>query len=256
MDNSLLNDDGYKKQIIAFGIAFLLIILLIVVLIVNHRKEDYIIINKSLILTKSGSKYKQINKLDDSVLDFEYNVYSKGNVYKDVSIKIKDNVWYFFDKDYNDLNLNLVPAAYTKKFEKIKVADYKTTYYDEDDDSYLSKIAKGKLVNNFKDSLMKTSYDLDGDGITETIYTINNYGLTSSSRDSYSSVFLVKGDTLIGELSSDHRYPYIVQSVIDLDGNGKYEVIVSKGTIDMATFDTCYQIYSIKGKKIKLIKDC
>ncbi len=256
MDKSLFNDDGYKKQIITFAIVFLLVILLIVVLILNHRKADYIIINKSLILTKSGSKYKQITKINDSILDCKYNVYSRGHLYKNVSIKIKDNVWYFFDKDYNDLNLNLVSAAYTKKFDKVKVADYKTTYYDASDDSYISEVAKGKRITDFKDSLMKTNYDLDGDGTSETIYTMSNYGSVSGSNSNYSSIFLVKGDTLIGELSSDHRYPYIVQSVIDLDGNGKYEVIVSKGTIDMATPDTCHQIYSIKGKKIKLIKDC
>ncbi len=256
MDKSLFNDNGYKKQIITFAVIFLFIILLIIVLIFNNNKDDYIIINKSLVLTKNGFKYNQIKKLDDNFFDREYNVYSNGKLYTQISIKVKDNIWYYFDKDYNDLNLNMVPVAYTDKFKKLKVADFDYNYYDTSDDNYISKVIGNRDITNFKDSLSKSSFDLDGDGMLEHIYTITNVSLSGDKSGNYSSIFLVKGDTFIGELSKDHKSPYLVQGIMDLDGDGKYEVIVSKGTIDGATFDTCYQIYSIKGKKIKLIKDC
>ena len=42
------------------------------------------------------------------------------------------------------------------------------------------------------------------------------------------------------DLDNDTKDPYIVQSIIDLDGNGKYEVIVSKGTSNFATFNNIY----------------
>lgn len=256
MNNSLFNDDGYKKQIITVGIIFLVIVFVIIGLVANNSSKDYIIINKSLILTKSGTKYKQIKRIDEDILSQKYNVYTDDNIYKNVTIKIEDNVWYYFDEDYNDLNLNIVPVAYTKKFNKLKAIPLDTSYYEDSDDDYIKEVTKKEDIESFKGGLIKNSFDLDGDGTVEHIYTISNESLSGDSSGNYSSIFLVKGDTLIGKLDNNTETPYLVQAIIDLDGNGKYEVIVSKGTIDMATFDTCYQIYSIKGKKIKLIKDC
>ena len=77
-----------------------------------------------------------------------------------------------------------------------------------------------------------------------------------SGGGNFSSIFLVEGDSFAYKLDSDTKSPFLVRNIIDLDGNGKYEIIVSKGTVDVATFDTCYQIYSISGGKIKKIKDC
>lgn len=252
MKNGLFNETGYKKQILIVGILLIAIVLFIIFIFILNLDKGYLIIDESCILRKSGNKYRQVNSINDDIFDGKYDVVSDLKIYNDVTLQYNSNKWYYFDDNYNDLSLSKVSAAYTKEFEGLKVADYSSAYYDSSDDEYLKKVLDN---NNYSDYfVIKSSYDLDDDGILETIYTVTNEGLESGG--SYSSIFLVKGNVFIGRLDNDTSKPYLVKKIIDLDGDDKYEVIVSKGTVDVATFDTCYQIYSISGKKIKMIKGC
>ena len=241
MNKALFDESGYKKQIILFGIFFLVLIAIVIYLFAS-KSNEYIIVRESCILEKKGSKYVQLNKVNDDILKNTFNVYSDSGLDKNISIKYQDNSWYYFDSDYSDLGLKKVSVAYTGDKDKIKASDYDVSYYSEDDKKFLDDYSEEDY-----NSVIKSSYDLDGDGVNETIYTING--------QNKASIFAVRNDKVIGYLDSS-KSPYYVQNILDLDGNGKYEVIVSKGTTDYATFDTCFQIYSINGSKIKKIKDC
>lgn len=237
-----------------FLIIFFIAILLIIILI-NLIPGGYLIVNESLILTRKNNKLVQVKNLNDDVLSKKYYVNSSDGQFDNVIINYSFNSWYYLDKDYTDLNLKKVKIAYTKEFKNVKLAQFDYSLYEEGDDVFLRDVLKKKYNEKFKNTLSKISYDLDNDGVLETIYSVTNESL-STDGGNYSTIFLVKDGKLIGTLDNDTKSPYIVQSVIDLDGNGKYEVIVSKGTSNFATFDTCYQIYSINGTKIKKIKDC
>lgn len=249
-----LKENGVNVKLIFVVIIFIFLLLLFIIF--GTKSGGYMIINENLILTKKGNEWSQIKKINDSLFKKEYSVYSsKGNT-DGVTINYSNNNFYYYDKMYKDLNLNKVSVAYTKEFKNIKVADYDVSFYDNSDDLYMQDILKDRDISNFKNSVIKSSFDLDSDGISENIYTMTNMSLAGENEKNYSSIFLVKNDKVIDVLDDDTSQPYLVQNIIDLDGDGKYEVVVSKGTIDNPTFSTCGQIYKISGSKIKRIKDC
>lgn len=248
-----LKENGINLKLV-FGI-FIFFIFLIIFIIVYSKPSGYLIVDESLIFTKKYGKWSQISSLNKDILSKNYSVYSSAGKTNNVLLNYSSNEWYYYDKDYTDLSLKKVQVAFTKEFKKLKVAKYDFAFYDDNDDSFINEVIGDKSINDFKNSVIKSSFDLDNDGTIETIYTITNQGL-ENTKGSFSSIFLVKGDSFVGMLDSDTKEPYLVKNIIDLDGNGKYEVIVSKGTTDVATFDTCSQIYSISGTKISKIKDC
>lgn len=241
MDRALFDESGYKKQIILFGI-IIIVLIGVVIYLFSDNSIKYIIVGESCILQKKGSKYVQLNKMNDNILKDKFNVYSDSILRKNVTIKYVSNSWYYFDENYSDLELKKVSVAYTNNIKGVKIADYDVSYYDDNDKVLLKDYNEDDLK-----TVIKSRYDLDNDGVEDTIYTING--------SNKSSIFLVRNGN-ITEILDTSKSNYYVQGIIDLDGNGKYEVIVSKGTIDYATFDTCFQIYSINGNKIKRIKDC
>ena len=250
MDNVFFREYGYKKQIfIVLGLIFVFIAFALFFL---NKKNEYLIINESSLIVKKGSKYYQIKKFDDSILNKKYNVYSDNKLYKNLLIKRNSSNWYYFNDDYKDMQLNLVSLAFTDKFGDLKSADYNASYYEDDDEVILNEVFGDKNNDDFKNSLIKSSFDLDGDGIAESIYTVNENNLGNS----FSSIFLVRNDKLVKIIDEDDKSAFLVQSIVDLDGDGKYEIIVSKGSADVVTFDTCIQIYSINKDKIKKIMDC
>ena len=254
-----LRDNGIGiGKIFLFFLILLLIILYLFFLISGMNSNDFLIVNESLILTKRGSKWKTVESINDNILDKSYNVYTSNGEYENVIISYDSdtNNWYYMNKNYNDLNLNKVQFAYTKKFKGVKRANYDVSYYDDGDYEILKDILKDKDIDDFKKSVIKSSFDFDGDGFLESIYTLTNESLYEGHEDKYSYIFLVRNGKLIKLLDDDTSKPYIVRNIIDIDKDGKYEVIVSKGDVDVSTFDSCFQIYKINGNKVKRIMDC
>ena len=102
--------------------------------------------------------------------------------------------------------------------------------------------------------------DIDGDGISEIFYTITNERLAnvdfeSASIKNYSTIIMIKNNKIY-KLDTDTSSPFSINDIIDLDGDGKYEIIVSKGVLDTPTFDSCYQIYNFKDDKFERLMDC
>lgn len=249
MKDAFFNDDGYRKYF--FGFLIVVVFLIILLVFIFNKKTSYLIINESSIIAKKGSKISQLDYVNDKMFEDKYNVFSDGNVYEDVTIKNESLVWYYFDDNYKDLGLTKVSAAYSKEFGKIKVADYDVSYYDESDNDIIKGVIGDKDISEFKNSIIKSSYDLDGDGVVETVYTMNNLNLADSNGD-YSYIFLVKNNELVNIIETDSKDSFLIQNIIDLNGDGKFEIIFSKGTNDVVTLDTCIKIYSVKKNKYLL----
>lgn len=253
-----LKDNGIGLNKI---LSFFLIVFLVVgggiYLFIANRPKGYLIVNEKLILTKRMNNWETVKKISNDILDKKYHVVNYAGEYDGVTISYRadSNSWYYMDKDYSDLNLKMVRAAYTDDFKGIKVANYSVSYYDESDDEILNGILPN-IVRKNGWSVIKSEFDLDGNGVKEIIYTVNNATLTDGNGKIKSYIFLVRNGSVVKMLDDDTSKPYLVRNIIDIDKDGKYEVIVSKGDIDVSTFDSCYQIYKIKGNNIKRILDC
>ena len=259
LQNLVDNGIDVKKIFLGF-IGFLIIIFLVISFVINNRDiNEFLIIKEKLILTKKASNWKQVKEVTDKVLEKKYSVID-DSITKDVSLNYNKDYdsWYYFNSDYKDLGLTDVTLAYTDMFKDVKQADYSISLYEDSDYSIIKDVLKKKDISKFQRSISKVTFDLDGDGTSESIYSLTNESLAIDGNNDkkYSAIFLTRNGTFIDFLDSDHSKPYSVVDIIDLEGDGKYEVVVNKGNLDLTYYDSCFQIYKINGKKIKRIMDC
>ncbi len=255
-----LADNGIDlKKLGLYFLLFLFVIFIIVFLIINSGSKDYLIIKENLILTKRFSKWKQVKRVDDKLLEKKYSVIDEKK-YDKVTLKYNKDYdsWYYLDDSYKDLNLTKVRVAYTKMFKGAKPADYSYSLYDDSDNSIVREALNNKDISKFQNRISKYSFDLDNDGTLDTIYTLTNESLavTDDNEEKYSAIFLAANGKFVNFLDDDHSKPYRLIDIVDIDNDGKYEVIVNKGDLDLSYFDSCYQIYKINGNKISRIMDC
>ena len=128
LENLIDNGFNVKKFLIGFSIILIIIIIIVINIIRNLPLNDFIIVSESLILGKRGSKWEQIEKIDDNILSKKYTIVYEGGKKENASINYnKDsNELYYMDDNFKDLNITRSYAAYTDKFKNIKVGNYKT----------------------------------------------------------------------------------------------------------------------------------
>lgn len=258
---NLRDNLGVKKMRIIFGFLILLIVLIIVLVFnfaYDHSPKGYVIVGESVILTKSNGKWVQIKEMNDKILSSKYTVIYDSNKLDDVTINYTEgsNSWIYMDNNYTDIGIKHADIAYTGLFENIKAADYQISYYSPLDNSAIDSVLVGKDFEAYEKSIRKYSYDLDGDGIVEDIFTLSNMSLAGYNGKNYSFIFLARDGKFVRTFNDDTNDYYKVVGIADIDGDNKYEVIVNKGDLDMSYFDSCYQIYKVVGDKITMLKDC
>lgn len=257
-----LKDNLGSKRLMMLFWSLIMIVGLVVFaafcFIYTRPPKDYIIVGESAILAKTRGKWVQIKKINNNILSSKYTVVSDSTIKDNVQINYSNdsNFWLYMDNQYNDLELKHVKLAYTDKFKNVKNADYQISYYTHDDESILSSALGDKDISNFENSIMRYSFDLDGDGKIESIYTLTDKTLAGYRRGKYSSMFLARDGKFVKTFSDDTSRTYKVVGIVDIDGDKKYEIIVNRGDLDVSYIDSCYQIYKVTGDKITMIMDC
>ena len=250
----LRNDLDIKKVVGLVAFVIVLIVCIIYLLVIN-RVDGYLIIDESIVLSKNGGNIKKVSEYSDVLFKECYHIIGDDFDYSDVILnRSNSGEWNYMDKDYKSLDIVRVKLAYSGKFKNVKLADYNFSYYSSDDDAIFKKALGDRKLSDFSNSVMKSSYDFNGDGKLENIYTLTNVNAAVSKENRYSLLVLESnGKVTIMDRDSDNVF--IVRSILDLDNDGKYEVIVSKGSEDVAPIDGSYQIYKINGSGFKKIMD-
>ncbi len=250
------NDDGSIKKVFLIAPVVLLICLisLLIFFIFRVTSKDYVIVNEMLILKGQGLKWDRVSELNSEILDNTFTVYSLDGINDDVILSYNDGIFYYINKKYEDLQIKNIQYACNYKC-KMKFGNYDFNYLNGDDVNYLKDLLNVSDVGSFMNQSSKVSYDFDNDGVIETVYTVTNASLEYTGEKQRSLLFVVKNDKVLQILDDDDPN-YIVRSVLDLNNDGKYELIVSKGDLDISTFSSCYQIYTLKNGKFVRIMDC
>jgi hypothetical protein len=184
-------------------------------------------------------------------------VYDGLSKKENLTMKFASNKWFFLKNDYDEEDVSNFRYAFTG-FDDIKPANYSWQFYDSTDSEYLLSYLNSNdagLSSSFEPYTSKITYDFNNDGKEETIYTTTNVNLSEDVKKKFSGIFMVS-DKKITNIESNSDSPYQVREILDLDNDNEYEMIVSKGTIDVPTFDACYQIYKLQDNKWNIIKDC
>jgi len=254
-----MNKTEKKQLVIALIILGLFVGTILAINVFNsHKSNQYIIIGKTLILEKKSNEWQQLEEVNQDLLKQKYIVDTGEKKYKNTTVNYASNTWYYVDEHFNNIDSNKVRIAYNK-VDNIKLADYTWQMADETDLDILSSALEDeniKDINSFLINTIKITIDLDNDGSDENIYTSTNASLSYDGQPQFSKMFVVKDDEIIQTINSDGNEPFYIIEILDLDNDGKYEIIVNKGDIDIKKFDSCYQIYKINKNKLKIEKDC
>ncbi len=235
---------GKWKYAIVFVI---LIIYVLIALFASGKatfKRNYIIIGDSLIVYKDNDGFHKATSVSDDLLDKTFTVYGDGNRYENSKVQYVNNQWYFFDENYADLNISKFNMAFSGG--DYKALNFSSRYYEDSDYGFLNTALNGfTFSNDCRNSLRVTQADFDGDGNLESIYTTTNFSLGGTSESYLSLIFMVK-DGNVSVINKSSNKPFRVYSVLDLDNDGVYELVVNYGDIDLSDFNSRYQIYKLK----------
>jgi len=261
-----MNNDQKKELKKYFKIGIVIFIIVIIYIFValkiggktpiTNLKEKYLIVGNYLILKYEDGTWKQVNKMNDKILENKFSLYD-GLVKKDdLFIEYASNKFIFLNSNYEETKIENFRYAFVG-IDDIKPANYTWEFYENVDKNYLqSFLNKNNIskIDSFIFGTTKTTYDFDNDGTKETIYTTTNESLSEVKQTNFSGIFMVQNNKITTISNEDG--PYYVQEVLDIDNDGTYEIIVSNGVINRPTFESCYQIYKMKNKKWEIIKDC
>ena len=251
-----------KKNMILLGIVVLLLGLYFVFALFFNEKssndDEYIYVDNFLIWEHVNGKYVQVTEIPEDVQENSYTVYNGMEKHKARYAQFVNDEWHFWDEDYSDVNTSDFRIACTG-LDNISVAEFDFKLYDSNDDKYIS------LVNNttneeeltlLRNSLIKADVDLDGDNNDETLYTMSSYSLSDVGFSPVSYLFVVDDEKVSVIGKSEGMDPFSIIEIFDIDNDGLFEVIVSKGVLNLPKLDDCYQIYEYKDGKYQLKQDC
>ena len=252
------------KKYLKIGIIILLVVALYVFMIfkingktpISNLEEKYLIVGDYLIMEYKDKKWKQLNEFSEEILDSKFSVYDGLTKIDELSMQYASGKWIFLKNDYEEENVSSFRYAFTG-IENIAPANYNWSFYETSDANILLEFLKMheiKDIDAFIDGTTKVSYDFDSDGIKETIYTTTNESLSANDETTFSGIFMEKNGTII--TINEKEGPYYIQEVLDIDNDGKYEIIISNGVVNIPTIEDCYQIYKINNDKWEIIKDC
>ena len=224
----------------------------------NDKQGDgYLIVGESLIYQKVDDNWEQLTEVPD-ISDLNFTVYDGNNKKENVKVQYNSNMWYFFDDDYNEINYDNFRIAFTNNLD-VKINQNTVQRYDNTDEKYISQIIdtnNSESIESYKISLRKLNLDIDNDDEEETLYTMSNYSYEVTDYKQISYLFIVDNGVVKIIDSSEGFEPFVIIDSMDLDGDGKFEVIVAKNVMDVPSFDSCYQIYGVKNGEYTLLKDC
>lgn len=207
----------------------------------NLKQEKYsttIIVGNSTIWNYSGKKWTHITnkstikKLDWQIFDVYIDNEKLGKYYL-----WNDDQWYLFDKNKNAVNYTGKLLAYKSNYE-INVLQYQEE--EITDYSYINEVlTENDLPSTSTFTTSKQAiFDIDNDGIDETLYVISNvFADDYYPENLFAIAFMVKDGEiqyLYKNITSNTDYnvckPYL-NSIIDVNKDDKYEIILSCGRI-------------------------
>lgn len=224
------------KNKIACGFILILALFYISMVLVEYNNKNVVIVGKTTrIYYKNGavSKIKYYDNVSKKYNYEDFKIYLDGN-FENAKLRLLDNNEYdwfeVYDKENTKKYTNPL-IAYKGDFDLKIYSDIISSPTDKDNETIKYVLNKEGLQDEYL-AFKKLVLDLDSDGSKETVYYIDNKG--SLSEKYYSLIFLNDNDNNIIINKNIINIKNIINSenldlinAIDLDNDGKYEIMIS-----------------------------
>lgn len=249
------NDNKNRIIIKSIIVIVIIAIILIVFLLLNkEKKPKYLMIGDYLLWQQVNNKWEQLNSVPEKFTDNKFTLHYAFNKKEDIIAQKSNNKWYYFDKNYNQLN-NKDIKGLTLGLD-VTFPDYQIEVSDQSDEPYINEIKKHFVSSQSGHYYTyKVKLDFDNDGETETLYTTTNYTFDIVNYKFNSAFYMVK-DGKINQIIETSEMPYTFISVLNIDDDNNYEVIMGYDIKNMPALNSCYKLYKYENNKWVSKKDC
>ncbi len=260
------------KQITGrYKIVLILLILYVVLmavifgpsLFISHE-EIYLLVGSTAKWKYDGEKWSDIEEGEKNLYSWEaYDVYIDQKKFGNYQVVFSENKWYLFDSSKQPVNYNGAFLGVKTK-GKYQVASFVKEDFEESDATYLNEVYEKHHLkpNQPYTEGYKVSFDLDQDEEEETLYVVTNqFPDTFAPATIFNFVFVVDNENIkmiyeqTGSFTKMYDYCKIrLDYLIDVDHNGKYEIILNCGYF--STMGNCTSMYAQQGADYQPIKTC
>lgn len=249
-----------QKKIIFFIVLILIFIIYIVFAfkmygksLISTIRPTYLIVEDKFVWQKDNKNWKDITDFNDLKKE-KFNIYYSAKNQKTGYVNFRGNKTYVKEKGDKEFQEKSFKAAISNG--KLTLADYTVKDIDVLNDYYASLI-----LDEINESILDTfdgkkiSLDLDNNGKSDTLYLLSNISLDNTS-GFLSKIAIIENDKLKEVINENGIYRYELVEIIDLDNDGKSEIILAKNKKQENRYNTCYQMYSLISGKYKVVKEC
>lgn len=251
-----------KRYIVILIILAIYILLMLLIYGKNIFKKDdqelTLIIGDHTIWKYSQKKWQNITNSNtiDALNWKPYIVYIDNKKIGEYYLWNDEERWYIFDKNKNAINNDGDLIAYNSKYD-IKVNNYNSTSINND--KYVKDLLKEKNISESSELTVSSevTFDIDNDGVKETLYFISNaFPLDFVPNKIFSFVFMIKDnnihelyDSIDDNKENNGCKPYL-SAIIDVDNDSTYELAISCAEYSIARPTTMLYKLTEEGFKI------
>lgn len=215
------------------------------------QDKDYLLINDYFLWEIDNRKLRQSKIIPGMTISKELLIYGKDKTYKASSAKFDNYKWNFYNESMEYINVDGFRMAASGNYD-LKPADYLEKKFEQSDEIFIKQVAGDideKESNVYKTKMRKYIFDFDGDGITETLYTMDNFIFGTEVKKNLTFMFLEKNGQIMHILNDELYNCFNVMEVININGNPF--IVILKGLNDLISYknDKLF-IYKIQDNKI------
>lgn len=222
----------------------------------NEQKEATIIVDTETIWQLEKNKWINVSEI---IKDDIYNVFLDNKNLGKFYLEKQDN-WILYDLDRKQYKYDLGSFLAIKANYEINLMNFNAQ--EISNKKYVNKVLSDNKISATEELTVNRVYqiDIDTDGIKENIYAISNaFAKQTSPKDTFSIVFMEKDNKIYYLYNKVEKNdglngckPYI-NTVIDLDNDKIYEIIVSCGYF--STQKRSDMLYKFENEQFKMIID-
>lgn len=227
----------------------------------RQKYESLIVIGNNSVFAYKNNNWDRLKVENDTLKEFswqEFDIYSKNEKLGTYSLWY-DSKWYAFDKKRKAINLDDSFIGISSNYE-IKVLDYQQEQFTSS--NYVTQILKENNlpINSQFTSNYKIDLDVDQDESLEELYLITNvFPIDFNPEKLFAIVFMVKGDNIyylykdIRNNNSFNGCKPFVQSILDVDNDNNYEVLISCREYSVSSQTDLLYKYNAENDEFKII---
>lgn len=212
-----------------------------------NKNEDYLLINNYFLWKINNQKLQKSKIKINSTIEKRIKVFTNERLIDAAYAKFENYKWNFYNEKNERINIESFRIAFTGNYN-ITPLNYKEEKFEPNDEEKIKTIlgnAEEKTLNPFKKKLKKITLDFDGDGKTETIFTMDNFIFGTEVKENLTFMFLEKNGKITHKLSDKFAGIFNIVEIIKIN-NIPY-IFILKGLGDPITYeDDNLFIYRVK----------